>query len=549
MINEKGFLNENPPILLLLAIFEQGLTGILYLKNDAIQKILYFNRGKFTWALSNAEEDKLENILTVHKHIEPAILNRFTQQAKSSESMGKTLVENGIITLEELIAISKKQLSQIIASILFWRRDTFQFIKDTPPDRLVSLDLNTPEIILAEILAQTDMSQIWKEIGTMQLRCRMCNDQDKIDKYPLALEHKEILIDFHDDTSIEAMIAKFPEDKKNTIVKIIYFYLVTGLLERTPDKPQAEKDALDPFLDQLKNQLEADDEAPKGQDLEIELPPSPPTSEFDSQVTTRTTPPVLEDVPSPLHTIMQTPKKPHRPLFTFLLITFAIVVLGSIILWLLMGDTRPEINPTKPVATPRTNKPALPAKPAGDGQALQPIAQEHVNPKPDSAQPAADPAAQKHETAPVTKPQEKQEKPETKPVQPATKAPEKQPTATPVAASPEAMEAFRGGRYATAADIWLNDITRQKTQYSIMLELDCEKDSVVHAYKNIHQPDHFFILNKKMGSRNCYYVMWGRFTTAEDASRNLASLPAYFRNQKEPPEVMNLAPFYSSVQK
>jgi hypothetical protein len=170
MISEKGTLKDTPVMKLLLAVFEQTLTGILYVKNEEVLKVLYFNRGKLIWAISNSDEDKLENILGARDLVDPNILIKVKREAHVSESIGKLLVEKGLITLEELIDSSKLQLKRIIFSILKWKTGGFQFVKDAPPERLLSLDLSITNFIVDFILDEMDISDIWKEIGSLQMK-------------------------------------------------------------------------------------------------------------------------------------------------------------------------------------------------------------------------------------------------------------------------------------------------------------------------------------------------------------------------------------------
>ena len=196
MLSEKGSIRETPAMKLLLTIFEQGLTGILYIKREDILKVLYFSRGKLIWAISNSEVDKLENILLSRGLADPVTINKIKTQARISDSIGKLLVEQGLITLEELIESTKEQLKRIIISVLKWKDGGFQFIKDAPPERLLSLDLDITQFVVDFIVEEVDLSEILKEIGSLQVEFIKNPDEQKLAKYHLSDKQKELLNSF-----------------------------------------------------------------------------------------------------------------------------------------------------------------------------------------------------------------------------------------------------------------------------------------------------------------------------------------------------------------
>ncbi|MCP4154948.1 MAG: hypothetical protein GY757_44910, partial [bacterium] len=212
------------------ALFEQALTGILYIKNDDVLKVLYLNRGKLTWAISNSDDDKLENILIAKNLVDPDVLLKVKKEAHVSDSVGKLLVEKGLITLEELIESSKAQLKHIITSILKWTHAGFQFVKDSPPERLLSLDLNITDFIIQFILEDVDISDIWKEIGSLQVEFIKNPDELKITKYKLTDRQTDLLNSFTGANRLEAILSRYTGGHRESLLKIIYFFLMSELL-------------------------------------------------------------------------------------------------------------------------------------------------------------------------------------------------------------------------------------------------------------------------------------------------------------------------------
>ena len=230
MFSEKGSLKDISAMKLLLTVFEQGLTGILYIKREDILKVLYFSRGKLIWAISNSDVDKLENILAAKGLVPMDAINNVKKQARVSDSIGKLLVEKGLITLEELIESSKIQLRRIINSIFKWKEGGFQFVKEAPPERLLSLDLDVTQFVIDYIVDEVDVSDIWKEIGSLQVEFIKNPDVQKVERYPLSDKQKELLNSFDGKQKLETILSRHTSGHRESLLKVIYFYLMAELL-------------------------------------------------------------------------------------------------------------------------------------------------------------------------------------------------------------------------------------------------------------------------------------------------------------------------------
>jgi septal ring-binding cell division protein DamX len=123
------------------------------------------------------------------------------------------------------------------------------------------------------------------------------------------------------------------------------------------------------------------------------------------------------------------------------------------------------------------------------------------------------------------------------PTQTQTQVPEKNETKS-------AESYFKEGSLTTAGDVWKKELGKAGVKYTILLEMDCKKESVVFTYNRLPDKKGFFIINKRSQNRICYLVMWGKFFTNREASDAMKSVPNYFWQQKEPPEVVELSKYY-----
>jgi septal ring-binding cell division protein DamX len=102
------------------------------------------------------------------------------------------------------------------------------------------------------------------------------------------------------------------------------------------------------------------------------------------------------------------------------------------------------------------------------------------------------------------------------------------------------MDLFHRGNLFAAAEQWKRELKVAPDVYSVFLELDCLKESVVDAYSRISRKSDFFILPRKRAGQTCFLVLWGKFPTPEDASAALKGIPPSFFQQRDPPQVVAL---------
>ena len=654
---------------LLFALFEQGITGVIYIKNIDLLKVLYFSRGKLVWGSSNSDEDRLDQILLTKYLVTEESITELKKEAKEDESLGKLLVEKGLITVEELIGAYRDQVKQIILSILRWADGSYQFVKEPPPQGILNLELSIIAFAMDYIVQEVDVLEIWGEIESVDEMVK-ASDQVKVAKYHLSEKQLEFLNCFDGNTNLENILSNYTGGQREASLKLIYFFFMAGLLAKkgTGDLPEeksslfedssdfdvfdgdtkAENEPMELALEEIAGSVEDAlsktiepaeqrlDEAPVHEDLALEVVPGttepseslpdeveaveaepvgPGPIEIDLEeiagpsetepeevevlverlpgetaepgpveippeeiaVTVDTSPdetqqpiepepieaaepietkPITGDLPDdygedmemyadegkadmddeemtipaldekPLVHPMEREKKTGKAgekkksrLFRIVLISiFIVAAIGGFIYyvlpWLAEDDTE-NIMVKKPVTvTPK-----------------QQIVSEKEKP------PDADTKKIEDKKDKTTGTKEKIQIQLPKP-KPKVVIPE-----TPRLSRDRASKYFREGKFTAAGNEWKEAMKRAGIKYSILLELDCMKESVTNAYRQIALKDNFFILNRKRGGRNCYLVLWGTFAGSQEANAALKSIPNYFWEQDAPPTVIDLGPY------
>jgi hypothetical protein len=577
MIPDKGNLTETAPLKLLLAMDEQNQTGILYFRKNEILKVFYLNQGKISWAISSDEEDKIEHVLLAKKLVSPEALAPYLAGNKISESFGKILVENGLISLETLINASRDQLKRISTSILFWNSGSYQLELESPPTRLVSLELEIIPLVYNYILAHMDVNIIWEELGALSGELQQTSQAEKNFQYTLDAEQQEVFACFHEPQRPETVLLRFPAERKHTILKILYFFLITGLLVKNEAAmmPALDFNELDSLFGNAQPaspgaiivdapsmineadikdipQLDLPDIHEPQAITEVSLPklldlmPST-TNKAKDQAIEIPLFPKPEKIPTRFQPLHQEKQKSKWLSTSFLSILVSAAAIG-LVLWFINTPKKKDQQPTNepPAAQARqkspeqqTNAPArqksdLPAalQSIGPATAQSPITGEGMNSKDamakvDSEKIISGLKPQASETQ--AKPQAAREEIVPAPMLPNSGA--------------NARQAFAREDFATAGKLWQQEMLSAKNTHSILLEMDCLKQSVQLAYQQIIDKENFFILSRVKDGRSCWLVLWGKFRTQNEATQNLKLIPEYFFKQSEPPAVIELDPY------
>jgi len=517
----KGSLSQISIVKLLIDMYEQNSSGVLYLKKEepvGSLKVIYFNRGKFYAAISNSDVDRLEYILMARKLLDEKTLNQVNEEEPISESKGKILVEKGLVTLEDLIDCTKEQFRLIVASVLKWTEGRYQFVEESPPDALLNLDINILNFVFNYITQSLDTEFIQNQIGNMEMKLSKNPDLVKFDKYHLNEKQKILLDRFNGTTSIDRILVSYPEEHRDSILKIIYFFFLSELILMLESKTEPKAIMKE---DQDRQVYVDAKETPKKDAFVFGKKPR-----AKSEV-------VPPKSPAPFYIPEKrvNDKKKSKQFSYIIIFIILIFILGGLIFILLMDDETPGKRSSTPVGEEVQTITEKEPKASTDQEPPIVVPMQKEDGDPQKTETGREKPGEKKPEPEVTTPQQAEEKPDT-PVDdqlPAEPEPEKKATVY-----------FKEGDYYKACDAWKKEIKRGGISHSILLELDCQKESVLNAYNRLDRKDQFFILKRDLGNRICYLVFWGRFRSGQEATDSLNRVDSYFWGQANPPKVMAL---------
>ncbi|MCB1050802.1 MAG: hypothetical protein H6510_12820 [Acidobacteria bacterium] len=93
--------------------WQEGAVGVLDVQDGETLRQLFWSEGRLVFASSNDEQDRLPEILIQMGHFDREQFQELQPNFNPNQSIGRNLVESGLITQKDLIQGAKRQVSQV----------------------------------------------------------------------------------------------------------------------------------------------------------------------------------------------------------------------------------------------------------------------------------------------------------------------------------------------------------------------------------------------------------------------------------------------------
>ncbi len=142
-------------------------SGILHLVQKKTSKRIYFRKGSMIFANSDIDNDRLGEFLIRQQIIDRAAFERASEVMRGTGNrFGRTLVELGFATTEEMEGKVVEQIQTIIYSLFSWETGEYRFEQhENPVDEDIVLNLSTADIILEGTRRMDDMGKVRRALG------------------------------------------------------------------------------------------------------------------------------------------------------------------------------------------------------------------------------------------------------------------------------------------------------------------------------------------------------------------------------------------------
>ena len=128
-----------------------GRTGVLVFERPDRESKVFFREGRPVFAISSGEELRLGPMLLRLGKVRPEVLQRALSRKRGSR-VGQFLLAEKVLTQQELAAVLKVQVSEIIFDSFGWTEGVFSFLDGVPPPAtVVTLEMDLLNLIIEGI--------------------------------------------------------------------------------------------------------------------------------------------------------------------------------------------------------------------------------------------------------------------------------------------------------------------------------------------------------------------------------------------------------------
>ena len=208
-------------------------SGILHLAQGKTSKRIYFRKGSMIFANSDVESDRLGEFLIRQGVIDRDGFEKTAETMKETgHRFGRTVVELGHCTADEMEQKVVEQIQAIIYSLFDWDEGDYQFEQhENPVDEDIVLNLSTADIILEGTRRLEDMDKVRRALGDSSGILEQNEDPLLLYQKMTTLSQSEYFILSRVDgmSSLDDIFAVSPLDEDETL-RCIYGLVSAGVL-------------------------------------------------------------------------------------------------------------------------------------------------------------------------------------------------------------------------------------------------------------------------------------------------------------------------------
>jgi len=220
------------PPRLVARLHRQRFEGTLRLHGGGATRVIYFRRGEIASAASNADEDRLPNILIREGRLTGPQVEMARAKQRPGVSLGKTLIELGFLTPTELLQGARRQVRQILAAAFALREGTSQEAPGPLPPEVTVLGLPVRRLIFDALLEVGDRQTVVQEMGSMETVYRPSDDlETALPALRLDPQHEEVARLVDGRATLREISGRVRLDDL-TVSKVVLGLEILGLVEQ-----------------------------------------------------------------------------------------------------------------------------------------------------------------------------------------------------------------------------------------------------------------------------------------------------------------------------
>jgi hypothetical protein len=224
------------PPRLVARLHREQFEGTLRVQAKGLTRVLYFRRGDIASAASNADDDRLHNILIRDGRLTGPQVDMARARQRPGVSLGKTLIELGFLTPAELLQGARRQVRQILAAVFALCDGSFEIVSGPLPPEVTVLGLPAKRLIFDALLETGDRQTVVREMGSMESVYRTTDRfRDSLPALRLEAAHAEVAAQVDGTATLRDLSGRTRLDDL-TVSKIVLALEILGLVEPIADE-------------------------------------------------------------------------------------------------------------------------------------------------------------------------------------------------------------------------------------------------------------------------------------------------------------------------
>jgi hypothetical protein len=139
-------------------------SGSLTVVSGDVCKAVLFENGNVVSAMSNREEDRLGEMLYRYGKLSPDEIRSALQEVGGTRRLGKVLVDRGLLNSHDLWNFIRKQVEEIVFSLLVLTEGTFYFSVPGQPDHFPAHVPMSSQALLMEGVRRADELRYFRQL-------------------------------------------------------------------------------------------------------------------------------------------------------------------------------------------------------------------------------------------------------------------------------------------------------------------------------------------------------------------------------------------------
>jgi len=241
----RGRLDEKSVLELFYDLHIEKWSGTLTLRNGEVEKAVYFDRGRPTFAITNQNEDKLgEWLVRIGRLSEVELKDALDISEREGKRLGGILVDMEIIKGEELRSLVQRHMEEIIFSLFEWEDGEYMVtLMDISSGEEILLEKSAGNVIMDGVRRRYTLDRMKKNLGPPSRVFRL-SPNPTISLQDLRLSPSEAkLVDLIDGKrNVEEIISSSTLTPLNAS-RVLFCLLSVKIIEELGEGPAAEPKA------------------------------------------------------------------------------------------------------------------------------------------------------------------------------------------------------------------------------------------------------------------------------------------------------------------